>query len=145
MQRDGAQDWSSDASVAYALLRLTMGVNIGFRGLVRIMHGTGGFAAGLLKQFEATPLSAGLVSPYAHALPYVETVLGVLLILGLWTRPVLVLSALMMTSLTFGTMFTENFTNAWLQLTYAGFFFLLLALRSWNLISLDGMMGGNDR
>jgi hypothetical protein len=47
----------------------------------------------------------------------------------------------MMTALTFGTMFLQNFDLAWLQLTYAIAFFLLLATRSWNLISLDAMMG----
>jgi hypothetical protein len=38
---------------------------------------------------------------------------------------------------------TENFQNAWLQLTYAVVFFVVLALRSWNLISLDALMGAN--
>lgn len=142
MQRDEVLDPWSDPSIAYALLRLTFGVNIGLRGLVRVMHGTDGFAAGIMKQFETTPLTPGMVLPYAHTLPYVETLLGLLLVVGLFTRPALIVGALMITSLTFGTMFTENFTNAWLQVTYAGFFFGLLALRSWNLISLDAMMGG---
>jgi hypothetical protein len=38
---------------------------------------------------------------------------------------------------------TENFQNAWLQLTCAVVFFVVLALRSWNLISLDALMGAN--
>ena len=33
-------DWRSDESIAYAILRLTLGVNIGLRGVVRIAHGT---------------------------------------------------------------------------------------------------------
>jgi len=47
---------------------------------------------------------------------------------------------LQMTALTFGTMFLRNFDLAWLQLTYAIAFFLLLAARSWNAISIDAMM-----
>jgi len=35
----------------------------------------------------------------------------------------------------------ENFQNAWLQLTYAFVFFAVLALRTWNLISLDTLLG----
>ena len=46
----------------------------------------------------------------------------------------------LMTLLTFGTMQIENFQNAWLQLTYALVFFVVLACRSWNLISLDGWL-----
>ena len=45
-------------------------------------------------------------------------------------------------SLTFGTMYLQNFDLAWLQLTYAIAFFLLLAARSWNVISLDHMLFG---
>ena len=56
------------------------------------------------------------------------------------TRLALIVGGLMMTLLTFGTMQIENFQNAWLQLTYALVFFVVLALRSWNRISLDAMM-----
>jgi hypothetical protein len=34
----------------------------------------------------------------------------------------------------------ENFQNAWLQLTYALVFFVVLVCRSWNVISLDRLM-----
>jgi hypothetical protein len=37
-------------------------------------------------------------------------------------------------------MFLGDFQLAWLQLTYAIAFFLLLAARSWNVISLDAML-----
>ena len=70
---------------------------------------------------------------------------AVLLILGLQTRLALIVGGLMMTALTFGTMQTENFQNAWLQLTYALVFFVVLALRSWNLISLDALIGSNRK
>ena len=70
-----------------------------------------------------------------------HTAVGLLLILGLQTRLALIVGGLMMTALTFGTMQTENFQNAWLQLTYALVFFVVLALRSWNRISLDALMG----
>lgn len=141
MQGHAESDWCSDASVAYALLRLTFGVNICFRGVVRIVHGTDGFAAYLIGQLKAaTVLPVSSITAYAHVLPWVETAIGLLLIVGLLTRPALILGALMMTSLTFGTMLVENFQNAWLQLTYAIVFFLLLSLRSWNLISLDSVI-----
>ena len=134
-------DWRSDASIAYALLRLTLGVNIGLRGIVRIAHGPSAFAQSIVKQMEATILPASLVYAFAATLIWVEATVGILLILGLQTRPALIVGGLMMTLLTFGTIQIENFQNAWLQLTYAFVFFAVLALRTWNLISLDTLLG----
>ena len=130
----------ADTSVAYAILRLTLGVNVGLRGLVRIAHGPGVFAQGLVKQMEPTILPPALVFAFASTLVWVESIVGLLLILGLQTRLALIVGDLMMTALTFGTMQVENFQNAWLQLTYALVFFVVLALRSWNRISLDAWM-----
>jgi thiosulfate dehydrogenase [quinone] large subunit len=141
----GGKDWRSDASVAYAILRLTLGVNIGLRGMVRIAHGQAAFAQGIVKQMEATILPASLVYAFAATLVWVESAVGVLLILGLQTRLALIVGGLMMTLLTFGTMQIENFQNAWLQLTYALVFFVVLALRSWNLISLDAWLGSKRK
>ena len=134
-------NWRSDASIAYAILRVTLGVNICLRGVVRIAHGPTAFAQGMVKQMEATVLSPSLVYAFASTLVWVESAVGLLLILGLQTRLALIAGGLMMTALTFGTMQIENFQNAWLQLTYALVFFVALACRSWNLISLDAVMG----
>jgi uncharacterized membrane protein YphA (DoxX/SURF4 family) len=136
-------DWRSDASIAYAILRLTLGVNIGLRGAVRIAHGSAAFAQGIVKQMEPTILPPSAVHAFAMTLVWVESGVGLLLILGFQTRLALIVGGLMMTLLTFGTMQIENFQNAWLQLTYALVFFVVLALRSWNLISLDALMGSN--
>jgi thiosulfate dehydrogenase [quinone] large subunit len=137
-------NWRSDASIAYAILRLTLGVNICLRGIVRIAHGPGVFAQGMVKQMEATVLPPSLVYAFASTLVWVESAVGLLLILGLQTRAALIAGGLMMTALTFGTMQIENFQNAWLQLTYALVFFVALACRSWNLISLDALMGSRS-
>lgn len=141
----GGKDWRSDASVAYAILRLTLGVNIGLRGIVRIAHGPAAFAQGIVKQMEATILPASLVYAFAATLVWVESAVGILLILGLQTRLALIVGGLMMTLLMFGTMQIENFQNAWLQLTYALVFFVVLALRSWNFISLDAWLGSKRK
>src|SRR5215467_6627867 len=134
-------NWRSDMSIAYAILRVTLGVNIGLRGMVRIAHGPAAFAQGIVKQMEPTILPPSLVYAFAASLIWVESAVGILLILGLQTRLALIVGGLMMTLLTFGTMQIENFQNAWLQLTYAFVFFAVLALRTWNLISLDTLLG----
>lgn len=135
----------SDATLAYTIFRLTFGVNIMFRGVVRtFVLGLDTFAAGMMKQFSATWFPAVFIDIFAHTLPWVEMALGLMLILGLGTRLALVVGGLMMTCLTFGTMFLQDFNLAWLQLTYAIAFFLLLATRAWNAISLDAMLSGSS-
>jgi thiosulfate dehydrogenase [quinone] large subunit len=133
-------DWRSDASIAYAILRLTLGVNIGLRGIVRIAHGSAAFAQGIVKQMEPTILPPSPVYAFALTLVWVESAVGLLLIFGFQTRFALIVGGLMMTLLTFGTMQIENFQNAWLQLMYALVFFVVLVCRKWNLISLDAVM-----
>lgn len=136
-----AVTWSSDASIAYAILRLTFGVNIGLRGLTRLINGTDVLAADFLKQFQNPVIPVPGVEAFAHVLPWVETVIGLLLVTGFQTRTALIVGGLMMTVLTAGTMAIQNFQTAWLQLTYALIFFVLLAFRGWNLVSLDALMG----
>ncbi len=137
--------WRSDASIAYAILRITLGVNIGFRGIVRIAHGSTAFAQGIVKQMEPTILPPSAVYAFALTLVWVESVVGLMLILGLKTRLALIVGGLMMAALTFGTMLIENFQNAFLQLTYALVFFVVFVCRSWNLISLDALMGADKQ
>jgi thiosulfate dehydrogenase [quinone] large subunit len=145
-QPQPAVSWQSDVALAYAIFRLTFGVNICFRGVARIfILGLDNFANGMIKQFAATWIGPALINPFAHTIPIIETAIGVMIILGLGTRYALIIGGLMMTSLTFGTMFLGDFTLAWLQLTYAIAFFLLLAARSWNVISLDALLSKGSR
>jgi thiosulfate dehydrogenase (quinone) large subunit len=136
-----AVTWNSDASIAYAILRLTFGVNIGLRGLTRLINGTDVLAADFLKQFQNPVIPVPGVETFAHVLPWVEAAIGLLLVTGFQTRTALIVGGLMMTALTGGTMAIQNFQTAWLQLTYALMFFILLVFRSWNLISVDALMG----
>ena len=139
---DWREDWRADTSLAYAILRLTFGVNLMLRGVDRIFFlGLDNFANGMVKQFEMTWIGAGLIQPFAHTIPWIEMIMGACLIVGLFTKPALIVGGLLMANLTFGTMFLRNFDLAWLQLTYAIAFFLLLATHAWNVISLDAMLG----
>src|SRR5262249_38294293 len=139
-------DTRSDAAIAYALFRFTFGINIMMRGVVRIAIGLPAFQAYMLTQFKDVPvMPPAFLTPFASVLPFVETLIGLLILIGYQTRVALIAGALMIAMLTFGTMLRQDFTIAWLQLDYAIAFFLLLALRSWNLISVDGMRAGETR
>ena len=131
----------SDRALAYALFRFTFGLNIMMRGIVRIALGSSGFVAYMLKQFEAVPvMPRPFLVAFATVLPFTETLIGVLILIGYQTRTALIVGSLMIAALTFGTMLRQDFTVAWLQLDYAIAFFLLLSLRSWNAISVDAVM-----
>jgi thiosulfate dehydrogenase [quinone] large subunit len=130
----------SDRSLAYALFRVTFGVNIMMRGVVRIVLGRAAFLTYMVTQFKDVPvMPPAFLIPFATVLPYVEAVIGLLILIGFQTRTALIAGSLMIAALTFGTMLRNDFTIAWLQLTYGIAFFLLMAFRSWNRLSVDGM------
>jgi thiosulfate dehydrogenase [quinone] large subunit len=136
-------DWRSDGSLAYGLFRFTLGLNIMMRGIVRIALGLPAFQNYMLTQFKDVPvMPSAFLIPFASALPFVETLIGLCILVGFQTRTALVIGSLMIAALVFGTMLRQDFTTAWLQLDYAIAFFILIAFRQWNLISVDAMMGG---
>ena len=146
MESHTTTDQRSDAAIAYALFRLTFGVNIMMRGIVRIALGLPAFQGYMLGQFKDVPvMPPAFLTSFASVLPFVETLIGFLILVGFQTRTALIAGSLMITALTFGTMLRSDFTIAWLQLEYALIFFLLLALRSWNVISIDGMMRSKSK
>jgi thiosulfate dehydrogenase [quinone] large subunit len=118
-----------DLRLAYAILRVTTGMNMFMHGAVRIMAGVGGFAAGMVKTFAETPLPSGFVQAFGLTLPFVELTVGALLILGLATRYVLAVCGLLMTALVFGTSLRSDWNMVLLQMTYAVIFYVLLARR----------------
>ena len=135
-------DWRSNEALAYGIFRFTFGVNIMMRGIVRIALGLPAFQNYMLTQFKDVPvMPTAFLIPFATVLPFIETLIGFCIMVGLATRTALIAGALMIAALTFGTMMRQDFTIAWLQLDYAIAFFILLALRSWNLISVDAKMG----
>lgn len=135
---------ASDARIAYAILRFTLGINIALHGITRLMNGTGGFAELLVKQFQATLLPRILVEAFAHTLPWTETAIGLLVLAGLATRFALIAGGLLMALLTFGTTLRQDFGTAGLQLSYSIAYFMLLSLRARNGFSLDAWLHGRS-
>lgn len=134
-----------DVRLAYAILRLTVGVNMFMHGAVRIMAGVGGFSAGMAKQFVDTPLPEPFIRAFAVTLPFVELTIGVLLLLGVATRSALVVGSLLMTCLVFGTSLRSDWNMVWLQMTYALIFYVLLARRGDDAFTLASLLRSRDR
>ena len=129
----------TDRVLAFFVLRLTLGINLLLHGLVRIPKLTG-FADTLVQDFDATILPAGLVRAFALALPWVEALTGALLVLGLWTRWALVLGGLTIAMLVFGSALREQWDTVGTQMIYAIVYYLLLAHRRFDRISVDALL-----
>ncbi|HEV2199120.1 MAG TPA: DoxX family membrane protein [Bryobacteraceae bacterium] len=130
----------SDATIAYAILRLSFGLNIMIHGVTRLLAGHAAFLAYLNHYFEKTPLiPASFLPTFASVLPPVETTLGALLALGLFTRFSLIAGSLVLAGLVFGTNLAQDWNVAGLQLIYCFIYYFLLANRSeLNGLSVDG-------
>src|SRR6266540_7173551 len=98
----GGTEMTTQREIGYALLRLTFGVVFLFSGIGKFRGGIGNFAGNMLQQFSGK-LLAVLVQPFAYVLPFAETILGALIVLGLFTPLALSFSGLLLVALTFGT------------------------------------------
>ena len=90
--------------------------------------------------FHATVLPPLLVRMFGYGLPWMEAMVGLLVLVGFWTRYALTGGALLILLLTFGTALRQDWETAGLQLTYALVFGLLLVFRERNRLSLDQLL-----
>jgi thiosulfate dehydrogenase (quinone) large subunit len=137
---------SADTVIAYCILRLSFGVNILLHGTSRLLAGPSAFNTYLNHYFEHAPLMPKSFLPvFGAALPPVEATIGALLLLGLFTRFALIVGALVMTILVFGTNLAQDWNVAGLQLIYCFIYYYLLAHRSErNQFSLDAWLRRNE-
>jgi thiosulfate dehydrogenase (quinone) large subunit len=130
-----------DRELAYAVFRLTLGINILVHGAGRIFGpGAEAFASTTGAEFSKTALPAGLVHAFLFVLPFAELALGVLTTLGLFTRWALTLGGLMIAALVFGTAMRSDWNTVGVQMIYAITYYLLLVNRGYNRFSLDSVI-----
>lgn len=141
----GAELESSDQRLAYALLRIVVGLNLLMHGISRMLAGSGAFAAHMVGQFAHAPLPVWSVWSFGMVLPAIEALLGLLLLVGLRTRAALVAASLLIMVLTFGTSLLQNWAVAGLQLSYALIYSILLFLLRYNGWSVDAWMARGNR
>jgi thiosulfate dehydrogenase [quinone] large subunit len=129
-----------DQRIAYALLRVVFGVNIFFHGLSRLVGDPAAFLAYLSQQMAKAPIPKWTLPPFAAALPWAEATIGLLLLLGLFTRFALVAGSLVMIALMAGITLAQNWDVAGIQLIYCAIYFVLLTHRDQNFYSLDTLL-----
>jgi len=132
----------SDIVIAYTILRLSFGANILLHGLSRILNGRPAFLAYLTHYFEHEHLiPASSLPAFGAVLPWLETTLGLLLMLGLFSRFTLIVGALVMTALVIGTNLAQDWLVSGLQLPYCFIYYYLLIHLEQNRMSLDAWWG----
>ena len=137
---------ASDIVIAYTILRLSFGANILLHGLSRILNGRPAFLAYLTHYFEHAHLIApGMLPVFGAVLPWVETALGLLLMLGLFSRFTLIVGALVLTVLVIGTNLAQDWLVSGLQLPYCFIYYYLLIHLEQNRYSLDAWWGIGGR
>lgn len=131
---------SFDQELALALFRFMVGLNFFMHGAVRIFGDLGKFVSGIQTQFKDTILPDASITLFATTLPFVEFILGGMLILGLLTRWALVGGFLTMASLMFGMSLLQKWDVVGSHMVYAACFFLLLYFNAPNRFSVDGLV-----
>ena len=130
----------NDKSLAYGLLRIAFGVNFAGHGLIRIYNGVNTFATVTAEHLAKSPLPHTVTFGFSYAIPFLEAILGLALILGVFTRISLVCGALFMMLLTIGVTANQQWDVAGQQLVYSVVFFLLLFLIEHNAFALDSSL-----
>lgn len=137
---------NEDQRLAYALLRIVVGLNLMMHGISRMLIGPGVFASKLVGQFAHAPLPVWSIWSFGMVLPAIEALLGLLLLIGLRTRAALVAGSLLIMVLTFGSALVQDWPATGLQLTYALVYSVLLFLLRYNGWSVDGRLSrGNSQ
>ncbi|WP_160714361.1 DoxX family membrane protein [Chitinophaga solisilvae] len=126
-------------AIAFVLLRLAIAASMLGHGLVRLSK-LNGFSAWMAKNFEKSILPDLLVIPFSYVLPIAEFVIGLLLVLGLYTRIALIGGGIVMVLLIFGTAMIENWEALPSQLIHTAFFGILLAFIQYNSFAVDNMI-----
>lgn len=131
------RDVARNHRIAYALFRLTLGLNIFFHGFIRILMGRQIFVAQTEKLFTNSFLPMWQVHLFLSILPFLEVLVGLFLILGLLTMWALVGGALLMMVLIFGTATRQDWNTVGTQTLYGLFYFFLISRMHDNCFALD--------
>ena len=121
---------------AFLLARITLGINLLIHGLVRLPK-LSAFANGIVKDYQDSILPEFLITIFGYGLPFIETLLGLFLLLGYKTKHSSIGTGFLIVVLIFGSALQENWQLVSSQMVYAIFIFLLISNLEHNVFSID--------
>lgn len=133
---------AEDMQLGYSALRITLGMNIFFHGAMRLITGLDAWAVKEEALFTTQPLlPMWSVSAFLHVLPFVEVTLGVLTLIGLYTRWALIAGSIMILLLVFGNDVRQDWNTVGNNMHYVLYYALLIAGLRYNAFALDTRRG----
>jgi thiosulfate dehydrogenase [quinone] large subunit len=138
-------DNSLGRALGYFILRLSLGVDMLMHYVVRTWGVSQDFVPVTEKMFVGNLLPMSWVHYFLTYLPYLEGVLGVLLIVGFLSRAAITVEGLLVTVLLFGTALRSDWTVVSHQMIYLLFVFLLLAVEEYDYFSVDVFLARRRR
>lgn len=122
---------------AYLIIRTALGLNIFLHGFVRLAGNYNSFVDSVSKEFKETMLNNSVVKIFAQMLPFLELVIGIFLMLGLFTQIGIVSGFIVMLVLLSGKAIKQDWLTVSLQMIYILFYALLEAFIQFNKIAID--------
>jgi len=105
---------------SYLVIRLAIGMSMFGHGLVRLPK-LEAFSQGMVKSFENSMLPEFITMPFSYALPILELILGLFILLGLYTRISAIALSAVLIALIFGSTLVENWGAITAQLVHIAF------------------------
>ena len=134
---------TSSQQLSFLITRLAVGMSMFGHGLVRLPK-LNGFSGWMVGQFQKSMLPDFVVIPFSYVLPIAEFLIGIGLLLGLFTRQALVGGALVMIALIFGSSMIEEWGSIPSQLIHVAFFSILLIFqKDYNSYAVDSVLERN--
>jgi thiosulfate dehydrogenase (quinone) large subunit len=133
-----SREAASGRALGYVVLRGCLGFAFMLHGVARIFFGHfHPYLTEYTNRFVGSPLPLVVAKTFLAVLPFVEAVLGFLLLIGLATRYTLCFCGFIMFCLLFGTCLRQDWNGAQTQLIYTFLFAYLLMNIEWNRWSID--------
>lgn len=126
-------------SSTFLLLRLAIGMSMFGHGFVRVFK-LAKFSEWMLGKYQNAMLPIAIVKPFSYALPIIELVIGILIIIGLFTRQALLVGGLTMVILIFGSSMVEDWGGIPSQMIHTFFFAILLSYLNYNSYAVDNLL-----
>ncbi|WP_413586848.1 DoxX family membrane protein [Bdellovibrio sp. HCB274] len=123
--------------IAVSILRIALGINIFLHGVVRFGGNYSKFITWITDTFKDAPLPQWSVVAFAYAIPPVEAIIGLLLILGLFTFPTLIAGLFVMIMLMAGSCLIQNWDIVGIQMIYILLYTVVLFFLNYNHYSID--------
>ncbi|KQT18262.1 DoxX family protein [Chryseobacterium sp. Leaf404] len=107
---------------SFFFLKLPMAISLLGHGLVRIPK-LAEFSNGMMKSLEKSAIPDVLILPFSYVLPFVEALLGIILLTGFQTKYTLYAAITLMSILILGSSSVENWSAIEAQLLHSFYLF----------------------